>query len=149
MANSQVPHYKSILVLAGDGAPLRKDWLSVFRGESDAQKEVFVSGAMLYDTINGHDHINGDCILLSGDLDFLRWLVITVGDVSVTAGWDWILAAEFKRWGWKDLPYVRSIWNKRTPFTSEEWDETVLQGVVWYHGQKGNSLLDMSRKNLI
>lgn len=144
----QVPGYKSILMLAADGAPLRKDWLSLFHSQRD-EKGVFVSGAMIYDTVNGHDHINGDCVLLSGDLEFLKWLAVTVGDVSVTAGWDWILSAEFERWGWKDLPFVRSVWSKRTEFTAQEWDEALLSGVVWYHGQKGHSLLDMSRKKLI
>lgn len=149
IAAGQVPHYKSILMLAADGAPLQKDWLVPFRSASAFQKDVFVSGALIYDSVNGHDHINGDCMLLSGDLEFLRWLAITVGDVSVTAGWDWILSEEFKRWGWQDLSFVRSVWNKRTEFTSQEWDEAILGGVVWYHGQKGNSLLELSRKKLL
>lgn len=145
--SGQVPHYKSILLIAPDGAPLRREWLSFFRKEDE--KKVFVSGALIEDSINGHPHINGDCMLLSSDLEFLRWVAVTVGDVSSTAGWDWALAADFQRWGWKNLSFVRSAWNKRTAFIPEEWDEAISNGIVWFHGQKGNSLLKMSREKLL
>lgn len=141
----QVPAYKGILLLAGDGVPLRSDWLSFFKAEQD--NGAVISGALIPD--EAHPHINGDAILLTGNLDFLKWIAITVGDVSVTAGWDWILSEEFKRKGWKNLPFVRSAWNKRTAFTNDEWNEATGAGIAWYHGQKGFSLLDMARKKLL
>jgi hypothetical protein len=141
----QVPHYRQILLLAGDGCPLRKDWLSFFRSEND--KGVFISGALIPDEV--HPHINGDTVLISSKLEDLKWIALTVGDVSVTAGWDWILSADFERRGWKNLPYVRSVWNKRSPFTSDDWKEATDAGIVWFHGQKGFSLLDMCRKMLL
>lgn len=141
----QVPAYKSILLLAGDGAPLRSDWLSIFRAEQE--NGAVISGALIPDEV--HPHINGDAILLSSNLEFLKWIAVTVGDVSVTAGWDWILSEEFKRKGWKNLSFVRSAWNKRSAFTEDEWEEATGSGIAWYHGQKGFSLLNLSRKKLL
>jgi hypothetical protein len=143
--SAQVPAYKSILLLAGDGAPLRKDWLSYFLTERE--NGAVISGALIPD--EAHPHINGDAILLSGNLEFLKWIAITVGDVSVTAGWDWLLSEEFKRKGWRNLPFVRSAWNKRSEFTDAEWEASINDGIVWYHGQKGFSLLNMCRKMLL
>jgi hypothetical protein len=151
MAAKQIPHYRSILILGGDGAPLSRDWLSSFINESEMlhKKQVFVSGALVQAKEHGHDHINGDCMLLSGNLDFLRWLAVTVGDVSVSAGWDWVLAKEFENWGWKGLPFVKSVWNRRKEFTQADWDAEVAAGTVWFHGQKAYSLLNLGRKNLL
>lgn len=151
MAAGQIPGYRSVLILGGDGAPLKKDWLELFTEASrvGAEKKVFISGALVQDKSHGHDHINGDCALLSGDLDFLRWLAVTVGDVSVNAGWDWILAKDFALRGWRNLPFVKSVWNRREPFTQDDWKREVNEGTVWFHGQKGLSLLEVARKNLL
>ncbi len=144
----QVPAYKAVLILAGDGAPLQKDWLSFFLAEVG---QAAVAGALIESVpgFDGYPHINGDTMLLSGDVEFLRWLALGVGDISTVVGWDWALAPAFKARGWKNLPFVKSGWNKRTPFTDEEWSGQQAAGVVWFHGQKGNSLLDLARKKLL
>lgn len=147
MAAGLVPNYKSILVLGADGAPLKADWLSYF--VNNQHPDIFVSGALIPDPINGHDHINGDCALLSGDLKFLKWLTLGVGDVSVVAGWDWILSEDFKRRGWQNLPFVKSVWNRPGRFTQDDWDKEVKAGTVWYHGVKNYDLMNLARKNLL
>lgn len=147
MNAAMVPHYKAVLVLGGDGAPLKADWIPAF--VNNLRPDIFMSGALIPDTVNGHDHINGDCALLSGDLKFLKWLTLGIGDVSAVAGWDWILSEDFKRWGWQNLPFVKSVWNRPTVFTQLDWDAEVAAGTIWFHGQKGHSLLDLSRKNLL
>jgi hypothetical protein len=142
-----VPGYKAILVLGGDGAPLKADWIPAF--VNNVKPGVFVSGALIPDPVNGHDHINGDCALLSGDLKFLKWLTLGIGDVSTVAGWDWILSEDFKRWGWQDLPFVKSVWNRPGRFTQEDWEREGTSGVIWYHGVKRDDLLELARKNLL
>lgn len=152
MASAQVPHYKNVLIIASDGAPLASDWISRFQKkwiEVNAARPTYVAGALILDPANGHDHINGDACMLSGDLKFLKWLTLGVGDVSVVAGWDWVLSSEFARWGWCDFPFVKSVWNRPVVFTQKDWDEETQAGTVWFHGQKGSSLLDLARKNLL
>lgn len=147
MAAGMVPHYKSILVLGADGAPLRNDWIEPF--VTSQRPDVFMSGALILDPVNGHDHINGDCALLSGDLKFLKWLTLGIGDVSAHAGWDWVLSADFKRWGWKNLPFVKSVWNRQGRFTQQDWEDEVNLGTVWFHGVKNYDLQNLARKNLL
>jgi hypothetical protein len=150
MAAAQMLNYKAVLVIGGDGAPLRTDWLEIFHREWDKANQAaptYVAGAMI--TAGGVEHINGDCMLLSGKLDFMKWLAVTIGDVTTNAGWDWILPHEFRRWGWINFPFVRSSWNYPAPFTQQQWDLETQAGVVWFHGVKEYSLLDLCRKNML
>lgn len=150
MASAQALHYKAVLILGADGVPLRRDWLTVFHEGWKAAQPCFLAGAWLPDASGGgHDHINGDCALFSGDLKFLHWLAVKVGDVSVSAGWDWILSESFKQWGWANFPFVKSAWNRREAFTEENWTQEIEAGTVWFHGQKNDDLLDMARKKLV
>lgn len=148
MNAGQIPHYRGVLILGADSVPLEKDWISTMLAgwsKVNKKKKVYLAGAMA--EAGGRVHINGDCILLSGDLDFLKWLAVTVGDVSVAAGWDWILSEEFASWGWADFSFVKSLWRKPT-FTEAEWTIYKDAGVSWVHGVKDDSLLEIARKNL-
>jgi hypothetical protein len=148
MAAAQALHYKAILILGADGVPLRPDWISQFSSAWDEfEGKKVIAGALIPDA--HHPHINGDCALLSGDLKFLHWLVHGVCDIKVQAGWDWVLSYEFQTRGWANLPFVKSAWNKKDPFTEEEWDAELLAGTTWFHGQKGFSLLNLARKKLL
>jgi hypothetical protein len=152
MEAAQVPHYKAVVFLGADGAPLRRDWISIFVREwkkANEETKICMAGALIKDPAYHHDHINGDCAMMTGDLDFLKWLTLGVGDVSVTAGWDWVLSRDFQLRGWADFPFVRSVWNRRTDFTEKNWQEETELGTVWFHGQKNFSLLEMSRKKLL
>lgn len=143
----QVPHYKGILILAGDGGPLRADWLTPFYEEANSEGKKYVAGTLIEHP--DHPHINGDCILLSTDIHFLKYFAVTVGDISTSVGWDWALASEFQSWGWKNLPYVRSHWNKREDFSDADWDRASQDGITWFHGQKGFSLIAQARRRLV
>lgn len=150
MEAGQIPHYRGLLNIAPDGGPLQKDWLAYFHGASE-EKEIYVSGALLKDpdTIRNHDHINGDCCLLSTKLSFLKWFVKTSRSSSFHGGWDWFLANPFRNWGWKNLSGVKSVWRKPEPFSEKDWDREACDGVVWYHGVKDDSLINLGRKKLL
>lgn len=149
MAANKIPHYKAVLILGPDSAPLSRDWLPKLHKNWDdatAAGKVYMAGALIEH--GGREHINGDCVLLSGDLKFLKWLTVKVGDVKLSAGWDWYLAAAFKQWGWADFPSIKSYW--RIPaFTQDDWANCVKQGVDWVHGVKTDELLTISRNNLL
>lgn len=148
MLKGSIPHYKAVLILGADSAPLRPNWLEQMHSawdDGNKTKKICIAGAVLP---GEHEHINGDCTLLSGDLEFLKWLVVDIQDVRYRAGWDWILADDFKRRGWLDLPFVKSLWRK-PGFTHAEWDDYFNAGVSWIHGVKTDDVLDITRKNIL
>jgi hypothetical protein len=152
MAAGQVPNYKAIFVVGPDGAPIKKNWLQLLTTAWDVankKQKIYVAGAMVDGSPEGKKHINGDAMLLSGDLAFLKWLTLDISDIKIAAGWDWILAGAFEKRGWKDFPFVKSIWRRTAPFTQADWDAENTFGTVWYHGIKTDDLLDLSRKNLV
>lgn len=149
MAGAQIPHYRSVLILGADTVPLNKNWIDIMRNAFEENGRPCISGALIKDPVGGHDHINGDCALLTGDLNFLKWLTLEIGDISVQAGWDWVLSKEFERRGWCNFPFVTSYWNRPVPFTQEDWEREQASGTVMFHGQKGFSLLNIARKNLL
>lgn len=152
MAAGQIPNYKAIFVVGPDGAPIKKNWLNYLVQAWDVankERKIYSAGALIPAGPHGWEHINGDAMFLSGDLAFLKWLTMDIGSVRVSAGWDWVLADGFKKWGWRNFPFVRSLWRREPPFTQENWDAENTSGVVWIHGVKNNDLLDLSRKNLL
>lgn len=152
MAAKQIQHYKAIIGLGADSAPIEKNWLERLhqtwetRG-NNGKKKIYVGGALVDG--GGRMHINGDCILLSTDLTFLKWLAVGVGDITVPAGWDWVLAEEFQKWGWENIKGIRSWWQRRTPFTETDWEHEKSIGTIFFHGQKDNTLLELARKKLV
>lgn len=153
IAYGKVPHYKAVLFLGADSCPLKKDWLTQMHYAWDSANKVgptYVAGALIPGVPGeGHDHINGDCMMLSGDLKFLKWLAIGVQDIKFSAGWDWLLAHDFEtRWGWADFAFIKSLWRRPT-FSASDWDEFTRQGVSWIHGVKDFSLIKLARKNLL
>jgi len=149
MQAAQIPNYKAAVLLGSDTAPMTVDWLEQLHRswfEANEKKKIYTAGALIpHET---HEHINGDCMLLSGDLKFLRWLVYDVCDINVPAGWDWVLAASFQKWGWANFSSVKSAW-RRPAFTESDWDAERADGTVLYHGTKDDSLLDLVRKKLL
>lgn len=147
MAGGKIPQYKAVLILGADSVPLRRDWLAQMHMAWDSANkvtEICAAGALIPNPMR--DHINGDCCLLSGKLSFLKFLAVNIQDGKV--GWDWALAPEFKKRGWADFSFVKSLWRCPT-FTQEDWDRFVEVGVSWIHGVKDFSLLELSRKNLL
>lgn len=153
MTVGKLPNYKAVLILGADSAPLKRggiEYLHQMWDDASAKKKIFAAGAMLpdVDPVRNNTHINGDCMLLSGRINFLKWLVYEVRDISVPAGWDWLLAKSFEKWGWANFPGVKSIWRKEN-FTEADWDHESNEGTVWFHGTKDHSLLELARKKLL
>lgn len=147
MAANQIPRYKAILNLGPDCVPITRDWLGNLCDIWDSYgKKVFVAGALTH--AGGRDHINGDCCMLSGDLEFLKWLVVRASNFDASAGWDWQLSAQFQKRGWANIPSVISLWNTPT-FDLDRWDELRFVGIEVIHGIKDFSLLELSRKKII
>lgn len=151
MSVGKIPNYKAIFNIGADSGPLRKDWLPKISAAWDstvARRKICVAGPFLKGEQGNRDHINGDAILLSGDLAFMKWLAVKVGDMRVSVGWDWALAGDFCKRGWENFPFIKSHW--RRPYMSHvDWDAEYNDGTVWLHGVKSDDLLDISRKNLV
>lgn len=150
MAARQIPRYKAIFNMGADSAPLDKNWLSSFCETWDSlnhHKKVCVAGALV-DPRGEHPHINGDATFISGDLEFLKWLVMHASHGNANAGWDWYLSQQFAERGWSDIPAIVSLWNTPT-FESNRWDGMVGAGIKMIHGVKDHSLLNLTRKKLL
>lgn len=145
----KIPRYRAIFNMASDVVPLRKDWLAYLHDEWTALQKskhpVKFAGAFIE---NSKDHINGDAAFLSSDLDFLRWLIKDVGGIKVRAGWDWILAGDFRSRGWANVEGIRSLWQTPT-MTKPEAENWLKQKVYMIHGVKDDSLLRHAREMLL
>lgn len=151
VATGVIPGYKAVIVLAADSAPLHPLWLELYRAAWDAEnrvKKVCAAGALIPAGPHGHAHINGDCIMLSGEPEFLQWLTAEAPKGMRRAGWDWTLAHHFRKRGWADVSFVRSVWRKDS-FSEADWDAEIARGTVLYHGVKNTDLLDLSRRKLL
>lgn len=150
MQGGKIPGYKAIFVMGADGAPFRRDWINYLHAEWERvnqARRIYVAGGL----VNGPGeagHVNGDCCMLSGDLKFLRWLMLDVGGVKANAGWDWVLAGEFHGWGLAGFPKVKSHWRRPT-FNEDDWNAEVADGTAWVHGFKEDGLIKIARRRLI
>ncbi len=151
MEVGQLPRYKAIFTCEADGAPVLQDWVARMSEAWDvaqAGQKVYIAGPLVGGGNTGiAAHINGNC-LVSGDLKFLHWITRRVAGVPGGIGWDYFLRDAFKRWGWADIPGMLSLYNTPT-FTPEQYMTFVQDGVIWVHGDKSNSLIDMGRARLI
>lgn len=147
----KIPAYKAIFNMASDVVPLVPDWLEYLHQQwrflpANLRHSIYSAGALIDHP--DHPHINGDAFLYSGDPKFLKWLAKDVGGVKQRAGWDWVLAGDFRRWGWANLPNVYSLW--QTPTMSwAEAENWRAKGAVLIHGVKDNSLLEHARKMML
>jgi len=139
----RIPPYKAILTFEADCAPLAPNWISELSREWDA-KSTKVVGAL--QTSPG-PHINGNA-LFSGDKAFLKWVSREVGGCTPHAGWDYVLAPQFKKWGWADSKLFRSWWNYPT-MTEETFKQLGREGVAFFHGCKDESLLNHVRRRFL
>lgn len=152
MSANKIPRYKAIFVCEADAIPLSADWLSFLHREWDrvSKKGAEIAGALIPRGVHGHTHINGGCTLLSADLKFLNWLTMRCGGSLMrnSGGWDWVLAPEFQRRGWADIPGIKSWW--KTPTISAEAIEAARNaGTVFLHGVKDNSCEQISRQHIL
>jgi hypothetical protein len=148
MQANRVPQYKAIFTCESDGAPLQSNWIKHFsRGWSRLQetsKPVYVAGALVP---HPAEHVNGNCFF-SGNLKFLHWMVRLIGGAPSGCGWDYYLREDFKKWGWAQLPGLRSYWGQKT-MSEEGYRKEVSDGTVWLHGVKDDSFYNFTRKTLL
>ncbi len=146
-----IPAYRAVFLAESDGAPLSDDWIARLSLEWDKLNElqpVYMAGAFIPDIVNNHPHVNGGCCFLSTDDKFTGWITKQIAGIKSNAGWDWILNRHFEKWGWADMPSIKSEWH-RPAFTEKEWDSYVKRGVVWLHGLHDDSLMEVARKKLL
>lgn len=148
MAAGKVPSYKALFICEADTIPLTRDCFGYLHRQWDLisrRQPTCMAGALIPGV---HDHINGGCCLISGNLSFLKWLVKDVGGMKALVGWDWGLAGDFKARGYANVPGIISLWQTPT-ISSGDADAWARRGIVWLHGIKDSSLLLHARKTLV
>lgn len=139
------PAYKAVFCCEADGGPCVRNWIEEMSLEWDnaeAQRPTYQAGPLV--TIPAQ-HINGNC-LLSCDPKFLKWVANFEG--NLTGGWDFVLAHQFRRWGWANIERMRSYYN--TPmFSAAQYLQMRKERLIWVHGDKGGCLIDYGRKSLM
>lgn len=139
----KIPNYKAIFTCEADGCPIQRDWIARLSSEWDRvnkEKPVVIAGAL----VEPGPHINGNA-LISGHKNFLTWITKRIGGVRPGAGWDFILARDFERIGWADVPGIKSIYNTAT-FSLDSYKNMIAQNWIWVHGVKDLSLIRMGRE---
>jgi len=137
------PRYKAIFTCEGDGGPVFPDWverLSKAWDVANSKGPVCMAGPLVKIPA---EHINGNA-LMSGDPEMLKWLVRLALNVPATGGWDFVLAGEFKRKGWANIPGMVSYYNSKA-FSVEQYLKMQSDNLIWCHGDKSNALVDLGR----
>lgn len=147
MESYMIPRYKAIFNIESDSIPLA---LNAIQHLSDIWSKLppktYVAGPWLENGVSpGLGHINGGACLLSGDLKFLKWLATRVNVRG--GGWDYILAPQFRDWGWANIPQIQSLW--QVPMTESLFHDSIRRGIFWSHGNKGDAGIKLVRKHLM
>lgn len=147
MEARRVPAYKAIFTCETDGAPVFRDWVArMSKAWEDANKAgpVCVAGPVVQIPA---EHMNGN-LLVSGDQPTLKWVIRLAGGVPSTGGWDFLLARDFKKRGWANIPGMVSYYNTRG-YTAEKFMKLQADNLIWVHGVKDNSLIEHGRNILL
>lgn len=141
----RIPDYRWLFTFEADSVPLTRNWIVECSDEFE-QAGVNIFGSEI---LTDYHHVNGN-MMLSGNLDFLKWLVLGVGidGCPVGQGWDTFLAPQFFKWGAGFSTRIRSCWNWPTS-TEEIYKTWLAEGVSFLHGVKDDSLYNRSRANLL
>ena len=143
IAAKKVPAYKAIFTCEADGCPIQRNWIEWMSLEWDRvnrAKPIVIAGAL----VDPGPHINGNA-LITGAPGFLNWIARRVGGVRPGCGWDYCLAQDFRRWGWADIPGMKSIYNTPT-FSAEAYADMIKNNWIWVHGVKDTSLIQLGRE---
>lgn len=149
IAGKRMPAYKAILTFESDCVPMQHGWIGRLSQQWDEEKArrngaLACMGAWLR---YPGPHINGN-MMISGEPHHLSWLTDAVSRVGGRGGWDYVIYPELERRGVAPVSSIRSYWGSKT--MSQEWFGKELHtDAVFIHGVKDDSLLNMSRKNLL
>lgn len=149
MAAYMIPQYKAILNIEADSLPLVKDAIQQLSALWDRLPAgTCVAGPWLENGVHEDlGHINGGACLLSGRLDFLKWLVKRAGISVRGGGWDFVLAPQFREWGWYKMPQIQSLW--QVPINEELFHQSIQRGIIYSHGHKGDLGVKLVRRHLM
>lgn len=141
MQSGRMPRYKWVLCMESDDAPLTKNWLEELDRSWD-RHAMYVQGNVVQFP---KWHCNGNA-MFSCDPEFMAFLrkVKTIPNL----GWDFVLADQFRWWGWADVPAIRSIWGTKS-LSPESIQSFISGGCHMLHGVKDNSVLSWGRQNLL
>lgn len=149
IASKQMPAYKAILTFESDCVPMQHGWIERLSAQWDEEKArrhgaLACMGAWLR---YPGPHINGN-MMISGEPHHLSWLTDAVSRVGRRGGWDYVIYPELERRGVAAVSTIRSYWGSKT--MGRDWFNKELHtDAVFIHGVKDDSLLNMSRKNLL
>jgi hypothetical protein len=90
-----------------------------------------------------HLHINGNC-LISCEKKFLNWVTRRIGEIPIWGGWDYMLAGEFEKRGWANIPGMRSYYNSAS-FSEEQFTKMREEDLIWVHGDKSGDLIKLGK----
>lgn len=132
---------KWAMTIESDCVPLTRDWLDQLDAEWDRQPVEF--RLLGCNAEGGVSHINGN-MLISGEHDFLKWVVTEVGlgGCPRQEGWDTWLFPRFLKWGCRTTPLMQTNWQTRT-VPAGFYESIRRSGRVFHHGVKDVSLLKM------
>lgn len=137
---------KWVMTLEADCIPLTRTWISELDQEWDRCGDIRMMGC---DPGCGISHVNGN-MLVSGQPDFLQWLVRDVGLEAFphNESWDTWMFPEFLRWGCAHSEKMFSSW--RIPGVgASAYEQFRDQGYVFAHGIKDDSLIRQARRHLL
>lgn len=144
--------YKAFFFCAPDVIPLSKgclDYLHTAWEKINKSGKVYWAGALVDNLyLDRRVHVNSDCLLVPPDIEFLSWLTSQRELVPDTWGIDSCLAGALRVRGWRGLPGIRSAWNT-TSISEDIFNDLQAHGVVWFHGVKDSSGIELSKKLLI
>ncbi len=140
----KIPQYSAIYTVEADWIPLRRDWTKHIWAAWQTQNPDFrhprihVMGVRLLAPI---EHINGN-LLISGELQFLQYIVSFSSQVRNKEAWDVRLFKIFERSGIAELPGAASWWR----FESRDIDilDQIVATFGIFHGIKDDFLLNFA-----
>ena len=146
-AARRIPRYKAIFTCESDGCPVFPDWIlrmSQAWDLANRPKPVCVAGPVVYAPA---EHMNGN-LLVNGEATMLKWVLRTVDGLKANVGWDYALSPQFKKRGWANIPGIVS-WYATRGYTLEKFHEAQRGQLIWIHGVKDLSLIELGRRHLL
>jgi len=147
MEANRVPSYKAIFTCETDGAPVFRDWVARLSQAWDTANQptpVCVAGPIVQIP---SEHMNGN-LMVNGNTEIFKWVIRLASNVPSTGGWDFLLSKDFKKRGWANIPGIVSYYNTRG-YTVEKYAKLQSDNLIWVHGVKDNSLIELGRRFLI
>lgn len=147
MDGKRAPAYKAIFNCEADGAPCIQNWISEMSkawDAAEAKRPTYIAGPLVQ---RPAEHINAN-FLVSCDPRFLGWLIQKINSMPRQGGWDFVLARDFRRWGWADIPRMRSYWQTPT-FGVNQYMQAMREKLIWLHGVKDASLINHGREYIL